>query len=198
VVESYPEVSPWEEQLVAGGYVRTLWDGINLFFVRQEDAAELGPALRRPATIVLDRYDPWLYAEQVAQAGDRMAAAVGEYLVLVLLDRGAHSESEVRPAAAALAHVLSRRSDVVEHFGVPSETDVSGLLTWASRASERTGEPHVESLLPYESLYRRLSAGRPAPGRPSRTVDPAASVSTWLRLAKAALIRHARALRRRA
>jgi FkbM family methyltransferase len=68
VVESYPEVAEWEDRLITHGYRRALWDGINLFFVRDEDASVLGKALSQPATIVLDKYDPWLYIEQLRRA----------------------------------------------------------------------------------------------------------------------------------
>ena len=73
VVESSDEVSTWERRLVEHGYRRTLWDGINVFFVRDEDAAELGPALSIPATTVLDSYDPWIYVEQLRRAATNCA-----------------------------------------------------------------------------------------------------------------------------
>ena len=63
VVETSPEEEPWESRLLDAGYRRMLWDGINLFFVRDEDAEALGPLLARPAVSVLDRYDPWIYVQ---------------------------------------------------------------------------------------------------------------------------------------
>jgi FkbM family methyltransferase len=57
-----------EDLLSAAGYRKTLWDGINTFWVRDEDADELGPALSYPASTVLDSYDPWHYVSQILRA----------------------------------------------------------------------------------------------------------------------------------
>jgi FkbM family methyltransferase len=159
VVESSPDESPWEGRLRAAGYQRTLWDGINLFFVRDEDSAELGPALSRPATIVLDKYDPWLYAEQLAQLRRRIEALLQHYLDGALRKRtAAAADPEVTAAAKALGTVLSQRRDVVDHFGAPPDLDVTGLLFWAGNGKERAGEPYVEPLVPYHGLYARLAS----------------------------------------
>jgi FkbM family methyltransferase len=159
VVESSPDESPWEVRLRAAGYRRTLWDGINLFFVREEDFAELGPALSRPATIVLDKYDPWLYAEQLSQLRGRIETLLQHYLDGALQKRTAvAADPEVTAAAKALGTVLSQRRDVVDHFGAPPDLDVSGLLFWASNGKERAGEPYVEPLVPYHGLYARLAS----------------------------------------
>lgn len=161
LVESWPEVSAWEERLLGLGYQRTLWDGINLFFVRDEDAAELTPVLRRPATIVLDKYDPWHYAEQLLRWRKDCAVLLQHYLVGAMQQRApSRADPEVAVAARALATVLSERSDVVDRFGAPPDTDVVGLLSWAGRGKKRHGEPHVEALVPYQALYRRMTRGR--------------------------------------
>ena len=160
VVESSPEVAPWEEQLVKSGYQRTLWDGINLFFVRDEDAVELLPALSRPATIVLDRFDPWLYVEQLRQSSDRLAAVLRSYYVEILTHRGRSTNPETLAAVQALASVVSKRRDVIEHFAVPSVENLPALLSWASLADDRRGEPFTEELMPYCPMYARLAAAR--------------------------------------
>lgn len=59
----------WLPLLTTAGYVQTLFDGINLWFVREEDEERLGPFLTTPATIALDRYDPYLYVHQLKHAG---------------------------------------------------------------------------------------------------------------------------------
>jgi FkbM family methyltransferase len=59
-----------EDVLRTAGYRKTLWDGINTFWVRDEDAEELEPALSYPASTVLDRYDPWYYVSQILAAQD--------------------------------------------------------------------------------------------------------------------------------
>ena len=77
VVETSPEEEPWERRLLDAGYRRMLWDGINLFFVRDEDGQELGPLLARPAVSVLDHYDPWIYVHTPR----RRAAAIARRLL---------------------------------------------------------------------------------------------------------------------
>lgn len=159
VVESYPEIAPWEERLRASGYQRTLWDGINLFFVRDEDAEIIGARLRQPATVVLDRFDPWLYVQQIERAQTRLAALLvdnlrGEF------DARSDRLDENMAAATTLGEVLGKRPDVVEHFGGPPGADISALLIWASNP-ERAQEPHGRDLLPYASVYRKLSFASP-------------------------------------
>jgi FkbM family methyltransferase len=73
VVETSPEEESWERRLLDAGYRRVLWDGINLFFVRDEDSEEFGPLLARPAVSVLDRYDPWIYVQTPRRRGVAMA-----------------------------------------------------------------------------------------------------------------------------
>jgi FkbM family methyltransferase len=68
----------WEPLVVGSGYRRALFDGLNYFFVREEDADVLGPALGRPASVVLDAYDPWTYVQQLRQAGDEIHRLRGE------------------------------------------------------------------------------------------------------------------------
>lgn len=69
-----------EDILSEAGYRKTLWDGINTFWVREEDADEFAPLLAYPASIVLDSYDPWHYIRQIhaaAHSGSDSATARG-------------------------------------------------------------------------------------------------------------------------
>jgi FkbM family methyltransferase len=62
-----------QDLLEAGGYRQTLWDGINTFWVREEDADELAERLSYPASTVLDAYDPWHYIHQILKAREEHA-----------------------------------------------------------------------------------------------------------------------------
>jgi FkbM family methyltransferase len=162
LVESHPDVADWEERLVKSGYRRTLWDGINLFFVRDEDDAELGQKLSQPATIVLDRFDPWLYIEQMDKLRIGNAHLYGDLLANTVARRNEHvSEAEARSACRALGSVLSRRPDVTEAFGTPPNWDVPGLLRWAAGAAKRPDEAYATELAPFGETYLALSGGRP-------------------------------------
>jgi FkbM family methyltransferase len=66
-----------EDILVEGGYTKTLWDGINTFWVRDEDRTELGQALSYPAT-ALDQYDPWWYMERIQRLEAELQMARGQ------------------------------------------------------------------------------------------------------------------------
>jgi FkbM family methyltransferase len=57
-----------DDVLRNAGYRKTLWDGINSFWVREEDADELATVLSYPASTVLDAYDPWHYVHQILKA----------------------------------------------------------------------------------------------------------------------------------
>jgi FkbM family methyltransferase len=62
---SHPEL--WEPLLVAAGYTRALFDGINGYFVANEHE-QVTEKLRVPAN-VLDGYDSYIYVDQLAAAG---------------------------------------------------------------------------------------------------------------------------------
>lgn len=64
VIEAtFPE--RWEHLLDAARYRFAMFDGINRFYVREEDVESLEPTLRSPATLALDGYDPYLYVAQL-------------------------------------------------------------------------------------------------------------------------------------
>ena len=65
--------SEWEHLLLAARYMRTLYDGLNLFFVREEDREALGPALSLPAN-VHDGYEVWRYVHPLEQLGRQVEA----------------------------------------------------------------------------------------------------------------------------
>lgn len=167
LVESHPEVSPWEEEMLAAGYRRMLWDGINLFFVRELDLAALGPAIAKPATIVLDRFDPWLYVEQLRTAQDLLESLMVDHLAGAMSARTKVGGPDPLPAARALGRTLSRRRDVVEHFGGPPGADISALLAWAGNTEQRAGEEHADRLTEFAPVYRALAFA------PVRTDAPA-------------------------
>jgi FkbM family methyltransferase len=163
VVETTPEEEPWERRLLDAGYRRVLWDGINLFFVRHEDAEELGPLLARPAVSVLDGYDPWLYVEQLDQREVQLRRLLEAYLRLVLTARGRPrqvSGTELAVVASVLARVLPTRPDVAEAFGAPPDCDLDGVLSWAARAAMATDEPAHAELAPYRVALDALAAPR--------------------------------------
>jgi FkbM family methyltransferase len=191
VVETSPEEEPWERRLLDAGYRRTLWDGINLFFVRDEDAEELGPLLARPAVSVLDGYDPWLYVEQLDRQDVQRRRLLEAYLRMVLTARGRPhqvSEAELAVVASALARVLGARPDVTEAFGAPPDCDLDGVLRWAARTAATPDEPAHQDLAPYRAALDALAV-RPAVA----TVPGATRVS---RAARRLLRPVARAVRR--
>ena len=163
VVETSPEEEPWESRLLDAGYRRVLWDGINLFFVRDEDAEEFGPLLARPAVSVLDRYDPWLYVEQLDRQEVQRRRLLEAYLRLVLTARGRPrrvSETELAVVASVLARVIPARPDVAEAFGAPPDCDLDGVLGWAARAAVATDEPAHADLAPYRTALEALAVPR--------------------------------------
>jgi hypothetical protein len=163
VVETSPEEEPWERRLLDAGYRRVLWDGINLFFVRDEDAEALGPLLARPAVSVLDGYDPWLYVDQLDRQETQRRRLLEAYLRLVLTARGRPrqvSEAELAVVASVLARVVPARPDVTEAFGAPPDCDLDGVLRWAAHAAVATDEPAHADLAPYRAALEALAVPR--------------------------------------
>jgi FkbM family methyltransferase len=181
LVESSPDVDPWEERMIAAGYHRTLWDGINLFFVRDEDVAELAHRLSQPATIVLDRFDPWLYLVQIDQAQARNEALLADHLTGHLIRRrpSGVERASLTAAADALAATLARRPDVIEHFGGPPGVDIGPVLNWAANAAGQPSEPQTDRLVPFVPLYRRLAT---APERPQTASDIVPTITAAVRV----------------
>lgn len=67
----------WEPALVRDGYVLRLFDGLNRFYVRNEDLDRLGPALAAPAN-VLDNYVPFRFRSELDDAAARGRALQAE------------------------------------------------------------------------------------------------------------------------
>ena len=64
IVEAWPRDHRWVVELLASGYEQAHWDGINLFFVRTDETDDFRFQVSRPA-VPTDRYDPWMYVEQI-------------------------------------------------------------------------------------------------------------------------------------
>lgn len=54
----------WEPRLLDAGYEFRLFDGLNRYYVREEDSADLGPALSLPAN-VFDDYVPFRFEAEI-------------------------------------------------------------------------------------------------------------------------------------
>jgi FkbM family methyltransferase len=70
---STPTHSTWEPLVLQAGYQFVVFDGLNRFYVRNEDA-ELGPALALPPN-PLDDYVPYVYQSEI----DRLREQVQEF-----------------------------------------------------------------------------------------------------------------------
>ena len=64
----------WEPLLVSHGYEHRLFDGLNRFYIREEDRDALGPALSAPAN-VLDDFMPFRFSTDHSEARARRAEA---------------------------------------------------------------------------------------------------------------------------
>ena len=158
VVEGLQVPSVWRDRLGACGYHNPLWDGINFFFVRHEDAGELGEALSRPATVT-DNYIIWAYLKLIDGQREMVVRLIQDYFARAATDRAGASldRSEVLSAAHALGQVLCDRPDLLAHFGTPPATDVDGLFAWAAGSGWRDGEPYSEELARWRGIYTRLA-----------------------------------------
>ena len=61
----------WETFLTEVGYSQVLFDAVNRFYVAEEHS-HLAPRLRSPANIVLDDFVPYVFYDQLVEAGSRI------------------------------------------------------------------------------------------------------------------------------
>jgi FkbM family methyltransferase len=103
--EGHPLHQAWEADLLAGGYVFALFDGLNRFYTRQEDAGLLLPRLTAPANVL----DHWRRnAEVMAEAkADRLAAEKAELARTTaarLSDIETRTDAKIAELTARAAH----------------------------------------------------------------------------------------------
>jgi len=91
-----PSHMAWEPRLLARGYELALFDGLNRFYVR-DDEPELLERLQAPAN-VLDDYVPFLWRERVSAAEARAATHEAD---------AAHLRAELATQARAARHLRS-------------------------------------------------------------------------------------------
>jgi FkbM family methyltransferase len=85
VERTFPE--RWMSLVEAAGYTHVQYDGINDFFVRNEDVDQLGELVSQPATIALDGFDPYLYVQQLEIATANIHALQQEVAALRAIEQ---------------------------------------------------------------------------------------------------------------
>lgn len=64
----------WHDFVISKGYVHTLHDGLNRFYVREDLVADVGARLNRPAVHAVDGYDLWYYVAQLNSVTEQLVA----------------------------------------------------------------------------------------------------------------------------
>ncbi len=136
-----------EGLLVEARYRQMLWDGINSFWVRQEDAERLAPAFARPALRAVDGYQPWYDLFPLRDAVHALLACRLRMLGRSRVDDG---------ALRAVAQVYASRPDVRAAFGEPLALDIPGLLRWAV-AAPAGDEPAAVELASHQAALEQLA-----------------------------------------
>ena len=162
VVESRERQSVWEARLVASGYRRTLWDGVNVFLVREEDDATLGSLLSWPAC-VLDQFEPFAYVRYIrdqevllARQAQSMAALAAAHVDALMQLRWGVAHTA---AGAALGEVYVSRPDLRQAFGDAPTLDIGGLVAWAASVAPASDSADSDAwrLAPYADHYSWLT-----------------------------------------
>ena len=94
----------WEPALLAVGYIHALFDGVNRFYSRDEDAARLLPRLSAPANVL----DNWRQAGLV-EAQHRLQAKIAELEAAVAEQSDTRRMLEAKYAAAVAEQSDTRR-----------------------------------------------------------------------------------------
>jgi len=95
-ISTEPSHEPWEPLLLSAGYQFAVFDGLNRFYVRDEDAGLL-PALRAPLT-VLDGVVPFAHAREVRCLQERIAE----------LETALHDVKRANPLGYVFGRALTR------------------------------------------------------------------------------------------
>lgn len=108
LIEATIDPGAWERTLLHNGYLRAGDDGINRYYVRDEDAA-LAPKLARPLT-VLDDYEPYRHVAQREALQSRIAQLESEYATAIKSVEEARAKllpyADLGPRSIALARTL--------------------------------------------------------------------------------------------
>ena len=145
-----PTHDGWEPDLLARGYVFTMFDGLSRWYVASEHAAELGPALSYPAC-VLDEYvhieasRASLRADQAERKAELWRAEALEHAMLErrlqieLLDVTDEID-KARDATYQMSVVQAKLDEAVWHAGLVAEeqTWLRGLLAGQTVALEQS------------------------------------------------------------
>ena len=89
---SVPSHDDWEPILVKAGYAFVTFDGLNRYYVRGEDAAQLAPAFQAPAN-VLDDYLPYAHHKQVEDLRNALASTQRILAAARAVNEGLQAES---------------------------------------------------------------------------------------------------------
>jgi FkbM family methyltransferase len=99
----------WSTILLDAGYVMVQYDGINNFYVTDEEVESTGARLAVPATTVLDGYDPYHYVQQLDIAAQNIMALQSE--VRDLEERLAQRPSPLQALLSPLRRHVARFTD---------------------------------------------------------------------------------------
>jgi FkbM family methyltransferase len=146
-----PTHAAWEPALLEAGYVFGLFDGLNRFYCREEDAEALLPRLAAPANIL----DNWRLAREVraqealqaAHAGCRAAVEAGQSALAA--EQAAHAGTRAAVEAEQAAHAGTRAAVEAGRSALEAEQGAHGE-TRATLAAERDAQARLRAALAAE------------------------------------------------
>jgi FkbM family methyltransferase len=140
--EGLPTHEAWEPALLAGGYNLALFDGVNRFYCREEDADLLLPRLAAPANVL----DNWRPAREV-NVQTRLQTRLEE--VTTQLDEVTRRFADVEAERAAVRSDLDRETD--------AHQATRRSLAAANRALEDEQQAHETTRRALASVYASTS-----------------------------------------
>lgn len=142
----------WEPLLVSHGYEVTLFDGLNRFYVRDEDRETLAPALSVPAN-VFDDYVPFRFWSEIEESGRYAGSLEGR--VQQLTDELHTAQDEVGHLGDELARV-ERAAEAARRVAAEEALHRVVAEKLASDAATELAAMYGTRTFRYTSASRRL------------------------------------------
>ena len=141
VIEATKNPEDWEALLQSAGYTQVLFDAVNRFYLSNE-YAEFAEILSCPANIVLDDFVPYVFHDQLEEAGQNNRAALARISQLEI------ELSQTSDKHCAALSRISRLESVLER----AQFNLDAVNTRMIELEEQLAEEQMRQSRPFRNL----------------------------------------------